>query len=336
MEYLAESMGVRPVRVPGLRRGTGLHDLRALGSVMRWMHRFRPDVLHTHTAKAGSLGRAAVILMPWSRPKVVVHTFHGHVLKGEFSPRVSRVIALVEKVLARWSTRLIAVSQQIKDDLVEFGVAPPSKIEVVHLGFDLAGFADDTDRDSVRRAVRERLGIPQHARVVTLIARVVKVKRVDRFLAMSDLLSDRDDVWFLIAGDGDKRPELQAGHTGDRVVWAGFESDIRGICFASDVVALSSDNEGTPVCLIEAQAAAVPVVTTRVGGVETVVLDGETGRVVDRDVSSLASAVADLLDHPEKGRGWGSRGREHALATFSIDRLVRDIQSLYSELMTRA
>ncbi len=329
MDYLAESMGVQPVRVPGLQRGVGFHDIRALASVMRWIHRVRPDVLHTHTAKAGSLGRIAVILMPWARPRVVVHTFHGHVLKGEFSPRVVRVIALVERVLARWSTRLIAVSQQIKDDLVEFGVASPSKIDVVHLGFDLSRFVDDSDRPGVRQAVRERLGIPQDARVVTLIARVVKVKRVDRFLEMADQLSDRDDVWFLIAGDGDKRPELEAAHPGERTVWAGFETDIRAICFASDVVALTSDNEGTPVCLIEAQAAAVPVVTTEVGGVRTVVRDGESGRVVGTDASQLAAAVGALLDDERLRLEWGSAGRAHALRSFGVERLVADIEELY-------
>lgn len=329
MDYLAKAMGVRPVRVPGLRRGVGLHDLRALVAVMKWVHRFRPDIMHTHTAKAGTVGRLAVILMPWARPRVVVHTFHGHVLKGEFSPRVARVIALIERMLAKWSTRLIAVSEEIKKDLVEFRVATPDKIEVVHLGFDLSRFADDSDRAEVRHAVRQRLGIPDDALVVSLIARIVRVKRVDRFLAMADALAERQNVWFLIAGDGDMRPELEANHNGARVVWAGFESDIRGICFASDVVALSSDNEGTPVCLIEAQAAAIPVVTTDVGGVQTVVREGQTGRIVTRDPSVLAAAVSELLADEELRHRWGRAGRAHALGNFGVERLVSDIEKLY-------
>ena len=221
------------------------------------------------------------------------------------------------------------MSQQIKDDLVEFGVAAPSKIDVVHLGFDLSRFADDSDRATVRETVRERLGIPQDARVVTLIARVVKVKRVDRFLDMANLLADREDVWFLIAGDGDKRLELEAAHSGDRPSGRDSNSISRAVCFASDVVALTSDNEGTPVCLIEAQAAAVPVVTTEVGGVRTVVRDGETGRVVGTDVSELANAVGKLLENESLRQHWGRAGREHALASFSAERLVDDIEALY-------
>jgi glycosyltransferase involved in cell wall biosynthesis len=333
MDHLARAMGVQPIRVPGLRRGVGPHDLRALFEIMRWIHRVRPNIVHTHTAKAGALGRLAVLLSPWARPSVVIHTFHGHVLRGEFSPVTSKLVALVERTLARLTTRLIAVSQEIKDDLVEFRVASPDKIEVVHLGFDLSRFAAETDRKDVRQRFRARFGIPDDAMVVALIARVVKVKRVDRFLSMAVDLAARDDTWFLVAGDGDKRPGLEvhpmARRLGERLVWTGFQEDIRAVCFASDVVVLTSDNEGTPVCLIEAQAAALPVVTTDVGGVETVVADGHTGRIVATDHAELANAVAELLDDPEKRTQWGAAGRTRALATFGIDRLVADIEDLY-------
>jgi glycosyltransferase involved in cell wall biosynthesis len=338
MDHLADALEVRPVRVPGFQRGIGAHDLRALRSMIGYLRHFRPDVLHTHTAKAGALGRLAVILSPWWRPRVVVHTFHGHVLKGEFSPRVSRAVALVEKILALPATRLIAVSKEIKDDLVEFGVARPEKIEVVNLGFDLTRFTTrDGEREAVRRRVRDRLGIPHDARVVTVIARVVKVKRIDRFIEMARELADLGDVWFLVAGDGDRRKELEASpaaqELGERLVWAGFEREISDVCFASDVVVLTSDNEGTPVCLIEAQAAAVPVVTTLVGGVETVVRDGVTGRVVSRDHTELARATRELLERPEERMQMGRAGREHVSAHFTVDRLVSDIDALYRRLL---
>jgi glycosyltransferase involved in cell wall biosynthesis len=338
MDHLAEALGVEPVYVPGLRRSLGLHDLRALWGVMRWLQRLRPRILHTHTAKAGALGRIAVLIMPWRRPAVVIHTFHGHVFEGEFSPRVSRIVAWIERQLARQSTRVIAVSEEVGDDLVRLGVAPPERVEVVRLGFDLTPFTvEGPRRDELRRQTRARFGIPDGARVVTLIARVVKVKRVDRFLGMARQLSDREDVWFLVAGDGDLRESLagsdDARALGDRLVWAGFQRDIPAICFASEVVVLTSDNEGTPVCLIESQAARVPVVTTAAGGVETVVLDCETGRIVDRDIPALAAAVGELLDHPELRDRWGRRGREHSLAKFSIERLVDEIDELYQRLL---
>jgi glycosyltransferase involved in cell wall biosynthesis len=338
MDYLATEVGVTPVLVPGLRRELGWHDFTALWHVIGWMRRTRPTILHTHTAKAGAVGRIAALLTRRGRPRVIVHTFHGHVFKGEFSPRVSRFFAWVERQLARRTTRLIAVSEEIRQDLIAFGVAPAERIKVVRLGFELSRFAiEGQERDQIRRRTRERLGIPQDALVVGLIARIVKVKRVDRFLAMARLLADREDVWFLIAGDGDMKAALErsddAQALGGRLVWAGFERDIAAICFASDIVALSSDNEGTPVCLIEAQAAGVPVVTTDVGGVETVVVNERSGRIVPRDPLALADAVRGLLDDAERRSAWGAAGRDYALSNFSVDRLVDDIRGLYEELL---
>jgi glycosyltransferase involved in cell wall biosynthesis len=338
MDHLAAAVSVDPVLVPGLRRELGLHDVRALWHLMRWMRRTRPRIVHTHTAKAGALGRIAALLMPGDRPPVLVHTFHGHVFEGEFSPSVSKLFALIERMLARRTTRIVAVSEEVRDDLVALRIAPAEKIEVVRLGFDLAPFAErDDDRGAIRRDLRDRLSIPQDARVVTVIARVVKVKRIDRFLAMARQLADHRDTYFVIAGDGDRLDELKASPDalalGDRLVWAGFQRDIPAVCFASDVVALTSDNEGTPVCLIEAQAAGLPVVSTRVGGVETVVRDGVTGLVVARDHAALAGAVRRYLDDPELARRTGAAGRDHVLRAFSVERLVDDIRDLYARLL---
>jgi glycosyltransferase involved in cell wall biosynthesis len=234
---------------------------------------------------------------------------------------------------------VIAVSEEVASDLVSLRVAPPEKVEVVRLGFDLSSFTiGGQRRDDARRLIRERFGIPQDALVVTLIARVVKVKRVDRFIEMAGRLAElRSDVWYLVVGDGDRRTECERSTTasalGERLVWAGFQRDIASICCASDVVALTSDNEGTPVCLIEAQAAGVPVVTTRVGGVQTVVADGQTGRIVGQDARELADAVGSLLNDPELRQRMGEQGRQYSVQTFSIDRLVADIAGLYERLL---
>lgn len=338
MDHLAEQLGVQPVHVAGLQRELGLHDIRALLDVMRWMRRVRPRILHTHTAKAGAIGRLAVLLSPRHRPDVIVHTFHGHVFKGEFSPRKSRVFARIERLLARGTTRVVAVSAEVREDLIELGVAEPDRIEVVRLGFDLSPFAGrDDEREQIRAQTRERLGIPAGARVVTVIARVVKVKRIDRFIDMANRLKDLDDVYFLVAGDGDRRAELEASPAAaalrDRLVWAGFERDIPAVCFASDVVVLTSDNEGTPVCLIEAQAAGLPVVTTDVGGVATVVDDGATGAIVAEDDVELADAVRTYLEDADLAAASGRRAREHVLARFGVERLVSDIADLYRRLL---
>ncbi len=337
MDHLAAAAGVEPVRLPSLQRSLGAHDAHAIWATMGWLHRFRPQVLHTHTAKAGTVGRAAAALLPSARPPVIVHTFHGHVFKGEFSERTSLAFARMERELARVSTKLIAVSSEVKQDLVDLDVAPADKIEVVHLGFDLSRFAEPgpDERAEARDEVRRRHGIPADARVVSVVARVVKVKRIDRFLAMARRLAD--DVHVIVVGDGDHREALEqspdALALGDRVHWAGFRRDVPDYCFASDVVALSSDNEGTPVCLIEAQAAGVPVVSTRVGGVETVIDDGASGHVVDEDPDDLAAAVQGLLDDPELRAAFGAVGRERVLGAFSIERLVADIDGLYRRLL---
>src|ERR1700730_16628801 len=157
MDHLAYELGVEPVSVPGLRRDLGWHDLRALWHVVGWIWRFRPDVVHSHTAKAGGLARVASALMPSGRrPRIIVHTFHGHVFQGEFSARASKIIVWFERMLARRTTRVIAVSDEVAEDLVRLRVAPADKIETVRLGFDLSSFArQGPSRDAIRRSTRE-------------------------------------------------------------------------------------------------------------------------------------------------------------------------------------
>jgi glycosyltransferase involved in cell wall biosynthesis len=336
MDDLAERMGVQPTLVASMRRDPGFGDVRALASLVRIARRDRPDLVHTHAAKGGTLGRVAVMLaFPRKRPKVV-HTFHGHSLTGYFSSRTARIYTRIERFLARRTDVLIAVSEEVRDDLVGLGVAPLEQFEVVRLGLDLSAFADDGGRAARRAALRARWGVGDEERVVTLVARLVPIKRVDRFLETAALLRDRPGVRFVVVGDGELREELvgsePARALGDRVVWAGFRRDIPDVCFASDVIVLTSDNEGTPVSLIEAQAAATPVVSTSVGGVRSVVLDGETGLLAD-DPPALAAAIGSLLDDPDRAAAMAARGREHVLSTFGVERLVDDLDHLYRRLL---
>jgi glycosyltransferase involved in cell wall biosynthesis len=250
------------------------------------------------------------------------------------------VFLRIERFLARRTTRLVAVSDEVRDDLVRLGVAPREHIDVIRLGFDLGRFeAAEAERGRRRGELRAALGIPPGARVVTILARLVPIKRVDRFLDRAERLAHEPDVWFLIAGDGELREELQAielsAGLAPRVVWAGFQQDVPGVCFASDVVVLTSDNEGTPVSLIEAQAAGVPVVSTRVGGAATVVGD-RPGALVDvDDVAGLARAVGALLDDLPAAREAAGRERERVSADFSLDGLVRSLDDLYRRELRR-
>jgi glycosyltransferase involved in cell wall biosynthesis len=268
----------------------------------------------------------------------VIHTYHGHSLTGYFSERAAGFYRLVERLLAPHTDVLLAVSGEVRNDLVELGVAPASQFRVMPLGFDLAPFTGDVDRAARRRALRAAWGAGGEELVVTLITRLVPIKRVDRFLAVARRLASRPGVRFVVIGNGELHAELagsdDAVALGERLVWAGFRRDIPDVCFASDVVMLTSDNEGTPVSLIEAQAAAVPVVATDVGGVRSVVRDGESGLLAPADATdALADAVERLLDHPELRTRMGAAGRAHVTSLYTLERLVADHAALYDELL---
>lgn len=339
MDHVADELGVRPLRIPSLRRDPGPHDIRALLELMRILGRDQPQIVHTHAAKAGTLGRLAALLLPARDRPVLVHTFHGHSLSGYFSSRRERLFLWIERALAKRTDRLIAVSEEVRDELVGFGVAPKERFEVIHLGFELRRFcADDTERALRRGRLRAELGVRRHAQLVTLVARLVPIKRVDRFLRVAESLSSRTDAHFLIVGDGELHEQLQgsaeATMLGDRLTWAGFRLDMPDVYFASDVTVLTSDNEGTPVSLIEALAAGVPVVSTKVGGVPSVVRDGETGLSAHvGDENGLAEAVFRLLNDFDGAARLAAAGREHVFQSFSLDQLVERIDELYRELL---
>src|SRR6266516_1973759 len=203
-----EERGVTPVSLPTLQRRIGLGDLAALLFLRRQIRDWRPQILHTHAAKAGALGRLAALLAGRDRPPVIVHTFHGHVLTGYFSPLVSALFTRIERSLARRSTCLIAVSEEVRADLVRLRVAPPERIVVVPLGFDLSRFqAPEEERRARREAFRASLGIPLEAPLVTLVGRLEPIKRVDRFLRVANLI-EQPPAWFLVVGDGSLREQL--------------------------------------------------------------------------------------------------------------------------------
>jgi len=341
MDYLADRLGVAPVLVSTLRRNPGWHDVRALVSLVGIIRRERPHIVHTHAAKAGTLGRCAALIARLGRgPRpVLIHTFHGHSLTGYFSPRTAAVYRQIERWLARRTDLLIAVSEEVRDDLVRLGVADAGRFTVVRLGFDLTPFeVGGAERTRRRERVRGELGIRDDEQLVTLIARLVPIKRVDRFLRVAlDLADQRQRVHFLVVGDGELREQLQASYEANRLdgrlTWAGFRRDIPDVCFASDAVVLTSDNEGTPVSLIEAQAAGTPVVGTRVGGVATVVQAGGAGLVVDRhDEHGMAAAISRVLDDAGVASRAAVASAEVARG-FSLDALVGRIDGLYRDLL---
>jgi glycosyltransferase involved in cell wall biosynthesis len=336
MDDLAAELGVRPVPIPTMRREVGPGDAPALVRLVRDLRRYRPAIVHTEAAKGGTLGRlAALLAFPRRRP-VILHTFHGHSLEGYFSPRKAALFLAIERFLARRTTLVLAVSQEVKDDLVRLGVTGAERIRVLRIGLDLRAFArDGVDRERARESKRAEWGVPAGAPLVTLVARLVPIKRVDRFLRIAATLAEVDPtIRFAIVGDGELREELrsseQARALGDRLLWTGFEHDIPAVCFASDCVVLTSDNEGTPVSLIEAQAARVPVVSTDVGGAATVV---EPGALVPTgDEAAFAAAV---LERVRSGALLSPERAAQVAERFSLLVLAEELAGVYRELLAQ-
>jgi glycosyltransferase involved in cell wall biosynthesis len=336
MQPLADELGIERVVLPAMARELGPHDARSLAQCRRELVRLRPDIVHTHGAKAGTVGRVAARL---SRAPAVVHTFHGHVLRGYFGPRKERAFRLIERGLAHACDRVVAVSDEVRDDLRDLHVAPAAKIEVIPVGFDMRRLSVPAERHAeLRTGFRHELGLGDDALVVTFVGRVVPIKRADRFLAAAVELRD-SGARFVVVGDGDALAEVRGSDAaralGDRVLFTGYRADVAAVYHASDIVALTSDNEGTPVSLIEAAACGVPVVGTDVGGVRSVVQDGVTGYVVPPDASLLAARIATLLADGGLRATLGAAGRERVHTRYAAERLAADHDRLYGELLAR-
>ncbi|HET7146257.1 MAG TPA: glycosyltransferase family 4 protein [Gaiellaceae bacterium] len=338
MEHIAAARGVSVVALDDLSREISpLADLRSVLTIVRLIRRHRPQILHTHTAKAGAVGRIAARLAGDARPRVIVHTFHGHVLRGYFGPLKTRFFRVLERGLARWTTTLVAVSPEVRDDLVALGVAPAEKFAVVRLGIELDErvAAADVRRDEIRRTI----GIPADAFVVGWVGRMTAVKRTPDVLeAFARLAADDPGAVLLLVGDGpDREPLERLAHRlgiAKRCRFVGYQDDVGPFYSALDVLLLPSANEGTPVSVIEALAAGRPVVATRVGGVPDVVTDGVDGFVVGAgDIAALGERLVELARDPALRAEMARNGRERVVGRYAVERLVDDTDRLYRTLL---
>jgi glycosyltransferase involved in cell wall biosynthesis len=319
--------------VPHLaRRLNPLSDLRAHNTLVRLLHERKPHIVHTHMAKAGALGRTAARR---AGVPIVVHTFHGHVLSGYFNDLFNRALVMTERKLADTSDALTAVSPSIRDELLKLGIGTPSKWHVIPEGLDLTPLVDSF---VTLQAAREQLGLPTHGPLIGIVGRLVRIKDHDTFLHAAAQVSE---AWptanFVVAGDGELRSELESRARtilGRHVFFTGWVLDLATLYRALDIVVLSSRNEGTPITLLEAGAAGLPVVATRVGGVPDIVQDGETGLLAPTGrPSEIASLIIRLLKHPQLRQSMGQDARKLVTSRFSADRLVNDVNQLYHELL---
>jgi glycosyltransferase involved in cell wall biosynthesis len=310
-------------------------DAKALAALVRLIRTFRPDLVHTHTAKAGMLGRLAAVIAGRGRP-AIVHTYHGHVLEGYFGHAQNLLYRRLERGLARISDRLIGVSQATVDDLVRLRVAPREQFRVVPIGLDLDRFVSLGDEHGA--AFRTRIGASPNDVLLTYVGRLVPIKRVDLIIrALAEISRADVPARLAVVGDGQSRPELEAlaGRCGvrDRVAFLGYILDITPVLAACDIAVLSSDSEGTPVSLIEAAAAGRPAVATGVGGVPEVVTSGTGLLVRPGDHLAFAAAVARFAGDAELRSRMGARGQRHVLERFSAPRFIADLEALYEELL---
>lgn len=335
-ENAARPLAVRPLVLPGLGREIApLNDLKTLRQLVRLMRRERPHIVDTHTAKAGFVGRLAAWI---ARVPVVVHTFHGHVFHGYFGPAKTRLFIAIETFLARRTDCIIVLSEQQKQEILALGIGRAEQFRVMPLGLDLKPFLQaQTQRGELRR----ELNIEADTPLVGIVARLVPIKAIHLFLeAARRVRETHPQAVFLIVGDGELRGALEAqarqlGIAG-AVRFLGFRADLPRIYADLDCVVLCSLNEGLPVAIIEALAAARPVVATDVGGVRDLVRPGETGWLVpSNDAKALAAGITEALSNPWEAARRGLAGRALAYPALDISRLVPDVEALYLDLLGR-
>lgn len=331
---LAQARGVNLTVLPELGRAIRpLRDLRAVLQLHRLMRQERPAIVHTHTAKAGALGRIAARL---ARVPIVVHTYHGHVLSGYFHPVANTFFRGVERFLARATDVLLTVSESVKEDLVRLGVAPSGRVRVLPLGLDLEPLAHDLPRGVLRREA----GWDDSVRVVGMVGRLVPIKDVDTFIeAAYKVTRMSGDVRFAVVGDGEERERLEARAAsilGDHMHFFGWRKDTGAVFGDLDLVVNTSLNEGTPVALIEALAAGRPVVATAVGGTPDLLEGGRFGSLVPvRSPGETAGAIQAALGSAWTSGPMAGEGRAMVLKRHSVARLLDDMAALYRELLSR-
>lgn len=326
-DYLDEvATDVEAKRVPGFGRSISVSkDVKAFFLIMREIRSFKPDVIHTHTAKAGVLGRIAAII---SYPRAKrIHTFHGHLLHGYFDPWKVRLLVLLEKFLGMFTYKFIAIGNVVKSDLLNAGIGNENKFEVIYPGLQ--------ELDLYPRAkARESLGLDHSKIYIVFVGRLTQIKRPDRLIELSRFIAQKHpSAHLLIAGAGEMLEGLKncARDESLPITFLGWRNDIGLILSASDLAVLCSDNEGIPLTLIQASQAGLPIVSTRVGSVSDIVVDGVTGFLTEVSSRALVEGVSNILSSPELGIALGESGRKRAKELFSSRTMVEQHQKLYSQ-----
>jgi glycosyltransferase involved in cell wall biosynthesis len=330
------------LRLSAMSREISWSDALAFWKIFRFLRKERPDVVHTHTAKAGALGRLAAWL---ARVPVIVHTYHGHVFYGYFSPVKTRLYLAIERALGRITSCVIAISESQRDELGgKYRVVPHQKIAVIQNGFELGAFSAKD-----RQEIRKEFGLRAEHFVLVWAGRMAPVKDVELLgQVICKAHAEKSVARFLAVGDGEQRAELEAQIQGcNNVMLLGWRRDMEKVWSAADAAILTSRNEGTPTALIEAMAVGLPFVSTNVGAVADLgvgalqQLPGGMGRrasngfITERTADALYYSVGELISNPEVARQMGAEGRKFVMARFASARLIEELKALYVALLEK-
>ena len=330
-DYLDEiHLDIPVTRIQGLGRSVSvLKDAKSFFSLLRIIRKFKPDIIHTHTAKAGVLGRiAGLVASSHSRR---IHTFHGHLLHGYFGKYKIKVVIITERFLARISSVLVAVGNQVRADLLEAKIGKKNQYLVSFPGLRELVIQSKT-------SARAELGLNMGKTYIVFIGRLTQIKRPDRLIDIARYLkASHPSVEILVGGSGEKFKEMQLETNNGNlpITFLGWRNDIGRILSASDISILCSDNEGIPLTLIQASQAGLPIISTKVGSVSDIVLDGETGILTDANSSSLIHALDLMLSDPEKMWRFGQAGKARAKELFSLQGMILTHENLYSQEFTK-
>lgn len=342
--YIAQRLGLKPIEIAEMRRSIlPCNDIIAYFKIKKIIREFKPDIVHTHASKSGAIGRLAANSC---NVPLIVHTFHGNVFHSYFNGFLTSLIIRIERFLAKKTDAIVAISDSQRKELTDvYKIAPPEKIFTIALGFNLEKFS--VDQDAKKEVFRNKYGFDKNDIVVGIIGRLVPVKNHEMFLEVAALIkaNSNKNIRFVIIGDGESRTliekkaaELNLSYsyfvshpkvTTDILVTS-WETEIDQALAGIDIIVLTSHNEGTPVSLIEAQAAYKPVVSTNVGGIEDIVQHGETGFITEAgDTASFAQHIQTLIDTPQLREQMGKKGYENVIKRYSKQRLITDMKHLY-------
>lgn len=327
-DYLeTNQIDLSEIRVNGLGRSLKpLDDLRALFKIRSLIKTFRPHIIHTHTAKAGVLGRFASL---WFDPKIIrIHTFHGHLLYGYFAKWKTSFVIFLEKLLAYKTDILIAVGEKVRDELLSAGIGKISQYSIFPPGF--------TVKSPQGILTRGDLNIPKDSFCCAWIGRLVDIKKPDRILEIVRTTNRISmNIHFLVIGGGPHLERLKELSDLESlpITFLGWRNDIEELIYVCDVMLLTSENEGTPISLIQAQRLGKPVISTDVGSVKEVMINGKTGFAVSYDAQLFAERILDLKENPDTYRSFSNAAKDFSNERFSESRLIRDHEKLYRELI---